>query len=47
MARDGHEFRAYLAAPPGRARGAVVILQEIFGVNAHIRAVTDSYAAEG
>jgi carboxymethylenebutenolidase len=47
MARDGHEFRAYLAAPPGRPRGAVVVIQEIFGVNAHIRAVTDSYAAEG
>ncbi len=47
MARDGHEFRAYLAAPRGRARGAVVVIQEIFGVNAHMRAVTDSYAAEG
>jgi len=47
MARDGHEFRAYLAAAPGRARGAVVVLQEIFGVNAHIRGVTDSFAAEG
>ena len=47
MARDGHEFQAYLAAPPGRPRGAVVVLQEIFGVNSHIRAVTDSFAAEG
>jgi carboxymethylenebutenolidase len=47
MARDGHEFRAYLAAPPGQARGAVIVIQEIFGVNSHIRAVTDSYAAEG
>ena len=47
MARDGHEFQAYLAAPPGQPRGAVVVLQEIFGVNAHIRAVTDSFAAEG
>jgi carboxymethylenebutenolidase len=47
MARDGHEFQAYLAAPPGRPRGAVVVLQEIFGVNAHIRSVTDSFAAEG
>lgn len=48
MARDGHEFRAYLAAPPpGKSRGAVVVMQEIFGVNHHIRAVTDSYAAEG
>lgn len=47
MARDGHEFQAYLAAPAGRPRGAVVVLQEIFGVNRHIRAVTDSFAAEG
>ncbi|MBW4051321.1 MAG: dienelactone hydrolase family protein [Proteobacteria bacterium] len=47
MARDGHEFQAYLAAPEGRPRGAVVVLQEIFGVNRHIRAVTDSFAAEG
>jgi carboxymethylenebutenolidase len=47
MARDGHEFDAWLAAPPGIARGAVLVLQEIFGVNAHIRAVTDSFAAAG
>jgi carboxymethylenebutenolidase len=47
MARDGHEFQAWLAAPPGRARGAVVVIQEIFGVNSHIRKVTDGFAAEG
>jgi carboxymethylenebutenolidase len=47
MARDGHEFQAYLAAPAGKPRGAVLVLQEIFGVNAHIRAVTDGYAGEG
>lgn len=47
MARDGHEFRCWLAAPPGSARGAIVVLQEIFGVNSHIRAVTDDYAAQG
>lgn len=47
MARDGHEFRAWLAAPPGTARGAVVVVQEIFGVNRHIRTLTDSFAAEG
>lgn len=47
MARDGHQFKAYLGAPPGKARGAVVILQEIFGLNAHIRAVVDQYAAAG
>ncbi len=47
MARDGHEFQAWLAAPAGRPRGAIVVLQEIFGVNAHIRAVTDGFAREG
>jgi carboxymethylenebutenolidase len=47
MSRDGHEMRAWLAAPPGKARGAVVVVQEIFGVNSHIRSVADGYAAEG
>jgi carboxymethylenebutenolidase len=47
MARDGHEFNAWLAAPNEPARGAVVIAQEIFGVNRHIRAVADGFAAEG
>jgi carboxymethylenebutenolidase len=47
MARDGHEFNAWLAAPSGTPRGALVVAQEIFGVNRHIRAVADSYAAEG
>ena len=47
MARDGHEFNAWLAAPSGPARGAVVIGQEIFGVNHHIRGVADGYAAAG
>jgi carboxymethylenebutenolidase len=47
MARDGHEFQAWLAAPPARPRGALVVIQEIFGVNRHIRTVTDAFAAEG
>ena len=47
MARDGHEFQAWLTAPPGRARGAVVVIQEVFGVNAHIRKLTDDFAAQG
>ena len=47
MARDGHEFQAWLAAPRARPRGALVVIQEIFGVNAHIRAVADSFALEG
>jgi carboxymethylenebutenolidase len=47
MARDGHEFSVYLAAPAGKPRGAILVIQEIFGVNRHIRAVADGYAAQG
>lgn len=48
MARDGHEYNAWLAAPPaGAARGVVVLCQEIFGVNRHIRRVADDFAAAG
>jgi carboxymethylenebutenolidase len=47
MARDGHEFNAWLVAPTGPPRGALVVLQEIFGVNSHIRSVADGYAADG
>ena len=46
-AADGHGFDLYRAEPPGRPGGALVIAQEIFGVNGHIRAVCDGYAAEG
>jgi carboxymethylenebutenolidase len=47
-AADGFSFPAYVAEPAtGKARGAVVVLQEIFGVNSHIRAVADGYAADG
>lgn len=47
MARDGHEFNAWLCPATGTARGAVVICQEIFGVNHHIRGVADGFAAAG
>ncbi len=46
-AADGQTIAAYVAEPAGRPKGAVVVLQEIFGVNPHIRAVADGYAAEG
>ena len=39
--------RAWRADPTGPSRGAVVVLQEIFGVNPHIRSVTERLAAEG
>ena len=45
-ATDGHGFDAYEVAPDG-AGAAVVIVQEIFGVNAHIRSVVDRYASFG
>jgi len=46
-AADGFVFPAYVAKPAGQPKGGVVVLQEIFGVNAHIRAVADGYAAQG
>lgn len=46
-AGDGHSFAAYRADPPASPRGSLVVLQEIFGVNAHIRRVCDGFAAEG
>ncbi len=47
MARDGHTFSTYFANPAGRARGALIIVQEIFGITPHIRRLADAYAAEG
>jgi carboxymethylenebutenolidase len=46
-AEDGHTLGAYRADPSGAPKGAVVVMQEIFGVNQHIRAVCDGYAKEG
>ena len=46
-AADGFAFPAYVAQPAGAPKGAIVVVQEIFGVNAHIRAVADGYAAAG
>jgi carboxymethylenebutenolidase len=46
-ASDGHELSAYVAKPEGEAIGALVLVQEIYGVNAHIRSVADGYAKDG
>jgi carboxymethylenebutenolidase len=46
-AADGFTFPAYVAEPQGKAKGAVVVLQEIFGVNSHIQDVTNRLAAQG
>jgi carboxymethylenebutenolidase len=45
--KDGFAFSAYRAEPAGKARAAVLVIQEIFGVNQHIREVCDGYAADG
>jgi carboxymethylenebutenolidase len=45
-AEDGHTFSAYAAGPRDAARG-LVVAQEIFGVNRHMRRVCDDYAAQG
>lgn len=47
QAADGFEFRGYVAEPLVNPIGGLVLLQEIFGINDHIRAVADSYAADG
>lgn len=44
---DGFKLGAYRAEPKGTPKGAVVVIQEIFGVNNHIKAVTDRFAEEG
>ncbi|AQH00041.1 carboxymethylenebutenolidase [Burkholderia sp. KK1] len=44
---DGGSFQGYLALPKTGSGPAVIILQEIFGVNSHIRSVADQYAADG
>jgi carboxymethylenebutenolidase len=46
-AADGFRLDAYRADPSGVPRGAIVVVQEIFGVNSHIRSVCDGYAADG
>ena len=47
QAADGHKLAAYRAEPAGKPRGSVVVIQEIFGVNSHIKSVADGYAKDG
>ena len=44
---DGNKLSAYVARPDAPVKGGIVIVQEIFGVNEHIRSVVDAYAKEG
>jgi carboxymethylenebutenolidase len=46
-AADGFTLAAYRAEPAGPSKGGLVVIQEIFGVNHHIRAVADRFAALG
>src|SRR5438045_194218 len=48
-AKDGHRLSAYQALPAGGGapKGSIVVIQEIFGVNGHMRRVTDGFAAQG
>jgi len=47
QASDGHEFDAYVARPAGEPIAGLVVIQEAFGVNSHIRSVTDGWAKDG
>jgi carboxymethylenebutenolidase len=46
-AADGHTLSAYRAEPKGKPRGAIIVVPEIFGVNHHIKSVTDRFTADG
>jgi carboxymethylenebutenolidase len=46
-AEDGHKLDAYVAKPAGEPIAGLVVIQEVFGVNAHIRSVTDGWAKDG
>jgi len=46
-ASDGHKLQAYRAGPSGKPKAALVIIQEIFGVNSHMRGVADGFARDG
>ena len=46
-AEDGHELDAYVAEPQGKAKGGIVVVQEVFGITNHIKRVADQYAAQG
>lgn len=46
-AEDDHTLAGYRVAPKGTPRGGLVVVQEIFGVNSHIKRVCDGFAADG
>jgi carboxymethylenebutenolidase len=46
-AKDGFKLSAYVAKPAGEPIAGLVLIQEIFGINKHIRSVADGYAKDG
>ena len=46
-AKDGFKLSAYRADPAGTPKGGIVVIQEIFGLNGHVRDVCDRFAAQG
>jgi len=44
---DGTDMRAYVARPEGKPKGAMLVFQEIFGINCHIRDITERFAKQG
>ena len=46
-ASDGHQLDAYIARPASQPIAGLVVIQEIFGVNQHIRSIADGYARDG
>jgi carboxymethylenebutenolidase len=46
-AAGGHELSGYVARPEGKPLAGLVVVQEAFGVNAHIRSVADGFAKDG
>lgn len=46
-AADGHRLSAYVAAPAGKPRGGLVVIQTAYGVDDYLRGVCDSYARDG
>ena len=46
-AADAHKLGGYRADPAGKPKGGLVVIQEIFGVNHHMRNVTDRFAGLG
>lgn len=46
-AADGFEYDAYVARPAGAPIAGLIVIQEVFGVNKHIRSIADGYARDG